>query len=316
MTQLSGVTALGSANLDLVLRLPDLPAAGQTLLAAPRATGPGGKGLNQAVAAARAGAGTRFVGAVGSDPEGAELLEVLAAEGIEATVRTTAGRSGLAVVLVDAAGENAIVVDQGANAALVDLTPGELAAVTAAQVLLLQLEVPMTTVTEAARAAHSAGTTVLLNAAPQAPLDAELCDNVDLLLVNEGEARALAGRTRAPRGAGRSPAAPDDLDDLDRELVRLLELVPAVLVTLGPAGARYRDRAGTRHHEPGRAADVVDTTGAGDSFAGYLAASLAAGLSVPRAMARANAAAALCVGRPGAVAAVPRRGEVDAVLGS
>lgn len=313
MTQLSGVTALGSANHDLVLRLPDLPAAGQTLLAAPRATGPGGKGLNQAVAAARAGAGTRFVGAVGSDPEGAQLLQVLAAEGIEATVRTTAGRSGLAVVLVDAAGENAIVVDQGANAELVDLSPGELAAVTSAAVLLLQLEVPMTTVTEAARAAHSAGTTVLLNAAPQAPLDAELCDNVDLLLVNEGEARALAAGTRAPRGDGRSPAAPDDLD---RELVRLLELVPAVLVTLGPAGARYRDRAGTRHHEPGRAADVVDTTGAGDSFAGYLAASLAAGLSVPRAMARANAAAALCVGRPGAVAAVPRRSEVDAVLGS
>ncbi|MEO7980936.1 MAG: ribokinase [Sporichthyaceae bacterium] len=313
MPQLSGVTALGSANLDLVLRLPDLPAAGQTLLAAPRATGPGGKGLNQAVAAARAGAGTRFVGAVGSDPEGAQLLQVLAAEGIEATVRTTAGRSGLAVVLVDAAGENAIVVDQGANAELVDLTPGELAAVASAQVLLLQLEVPMSTVTEAARAAHSAGTTVLLNAAPQAPLDAELCAALDLLVVNEGEARALAAGTRARRpGDDRSPEAPDDLD---RELVRLLELVPAVLVTLGPAGALYRDRAGTRHHEPGRAADVVDTTGAGDSFAGYLAASLAAGLSVPRAMARANAAAALCVGRPGAVAAVPRGGEVDAASG-
>jgi ribokinase len=305
----SGVTVLGSANVDVALRVPELPRAGETVLAAPRLSGPGGKGLNQAVAAARAGASTRFVGAVGTDPEAAQLLGVLAAEGIEALVRTTPGRSGLAVVMVDASGENVIVVDPGANAELVGLGASELAAVTAAQVLLMQLEVPLPTVTEAARVARAAGTTVVLNAAPQAPLDVRLCDCIDLLLVNEGEARALAADTSSPGwGDGRGSAA----ETVDRDLDRLLERVPAVLVTLGPRGALYRDRAGARHHEPGRPVTVVDTTAAGDSFAGYLAAALAEGIPVPAALARANAAAALAVGRRGAVAAVPRRADVDA----
>jgi ribokinase len=310
MASRSGVTVLGSANLDVALRLPEMPRAGETALAAPRVSGPGGKGLNQAVAAARAGARTRFVGAVGTDPEGAELLRVLAADGIESLVRTTGGRTGLAVVMVDAAGENVIVVDPGANAELLGLGASERAAITAAQVLLMQLEVPLQTVTEAARVAHAAGTTVVLNAAPQAPLDVRLCDSIDLLLVNEGEARALAADTSSGwPGDGRGGTA----DAVDRDLDRLLERLPAVLVTLGPRGALYRDRAGARHHEPGRAVDVVDTTAAGDSFAGYLAAALAEGLPVPAALARANAAAALCVGRRGAVAAVPRRADVDAL---
>ena len=286
-------------------RGPGRPCSGRNGL-----SGPGGKGLNQAVAAARAGARTRFVGAVGTDPEGAELLRVLAADGIEALVRTTHGRTGLAVVIVDAAGENAIVVDPGANAELVGLGASERAAVTAAHVLLMQLEVPLPTVTEAARLARAAGTTVVLNAAPQAPLDMRLCDSIDLLLVNEGEARALAAdASSAGSGDGRGGTA----ETVDRDLDRLLERVPAVLVTLGPRGALYRDRAGARHHEPGRPVTVVDTTAAGDSFAGYLAAALAEGLPVPVALARANAAAALSVGRQGAVPAVPRRGDVDAL---
>jgi len=301
---------LGSANLDVALRVPELPRAGETVLGATRLSGPGGKGLNQAVAAARAGARTRFVGAVGTDPEGAELLRVLAADGIEALVRTTNGRTGLAVVIVDAAGENAIVVDPGANAELVGLGAAERTAVTAAQVLLMQLEIPLPTVTEAAQLARAAGTTVVLNAAPQAPLDRPLCNSIDLLLVNEGEARALAADTSSSGGSGDGRGG--TAEAVDRDVDRLLERVPAVLVTLGPRGALYRDRAGARHHEPGHPVTVVDTTAAGDSFAGYLAAALTDGLPVPVALARANAAAALSVGRRGSVPAVPHRRDVDA----
>ena len=301
---------LGSANLDVALRVPQMPRAGETVMSAPRLSGPGGKGLNQAVAAARAGASTRFVGAVGTDPEGAQLLAVLAAEGIEALVRTMPGRTGLAVVTVDASGENVIVVDPGANSELIGVGPSGLAAVTAANVLLMQLEIPQPTVAEAAGVARAAGTTVVLNAAPQAPLDVRLCDSIDLLLVNEGEARAIAAdATSGPPGDHAGSTA----DAMDRDVDRLLDRVPAVLVTLGPRGALYRDRAGARHYEPGRPVTVVDTTAAGDTFAGYLAAALAEGIPVPAALARANAAAALAVGRRGAVAAVPRRADVDAL---
>jgi len=312
MSSGSGVTVLGSANFDIAIRVPELPRAGETVLGATRLSGPGGKGLNQAVAAARAGASTRFVGAVGTDPEGAELLRVLAADGIEALVRTTHGRTGLAVVIVDASGENAIVVAPGANAELVGLRAPELAAVTAAQVLLMQLEIPLRTVTEAAQAARKSGTLVVLNAAPQVALDPSLTDCVDLLLVNEGEARALAADTSSGRsGDCRGGTA----ETVDRDLDRLLERVPAVLVTLGQRGALYRDRSGARHHEPGRPVTVVDTTAAGDSFAGYLAAAIAGGLPIRVAMARANVAAALSVGRRGAVSSVPRRRDVDALAG-
>jgi ribokinase len=273
------------------------------VLSAPRVEGPGGKGLNQAVAAARAGAPTRLIAAVGDDPAGAELLRVLAAEDIEPLVRTTSARTGLAVVMVDATGENAIVVEPGANAELVDLTASELAAVEAADVLLMQLEIPMRTVVAAARAAREAGTTVVLNAAPAVALDAALWDCIDVLMVNEGEARALADPDPAPGG------------DRESWMDRLLDRVPAVVVTLGPGGALYRDRTGVRHLEPGRPVAVTDTTGAGDTFAGYLAAALADGVPVPAAMGRANAAAALCVQRPGAVPSVPRSDEVDAAGG-
>ena len=129
--------------------------------------------------------------------------------------------------------------------------------------------------------ARTAGTTVVLNAAPQAPLDERICGSIDLLLVNEGEARALAADASAGRPAG---GARGTADAVDRDLDGLLERVPAVLVTLGPRGALYRDRAGARHYEPGRPVTIVDTTAAGDSFAGYLAASLAEGLSVPAAL--------------------------------
>ena len=300
----TGVTVLGSLNMDLALHLGALPAPGETVLSQRRVDGPGGKGLNQAVAAARAGAFTRMIGAVGEDAEGMALRRVLAEDRIDPLVRATTGRTGLAVVLLDGSGENSIVVAPGTNAALTDLMPAELAAITDSRVLLMQLEVPLPTVAAAARAAREAGTVVVLNAAPAVAARELPLDAVDLLVVNEGEARTVAG-----------DADPDtEAADIEAVVDTLLDLVPAVVVTLGPAGALYRDGEGSRHRSPGLAVEVVDTTGAGDTFAGYLAAALSDDVYVSTALDRANAAAALCVQRQGAVPAVPHRRDVDVAV--
>jgi ribokinase len=300
-----GVTIVGSANADLVLPVAHLPRPGETVLASGRRISPGGKGLNQAVAVARAGCRTRFIAALGDDAEGAALREALNLEDIDASLRATDAPTGLAVVMVDGAGENSIVVVPGANAELGDLTTEEIATVIDATVLLMQLEIPLPTVTRAAGIASDAGATVVLNAAPAAVLEDDLLGRVDVLIVNEGEARALA----APAGG---PVATER--ELDELITDLLVRVPMVVVTLGSRGAVARDRDGWRHSEPGRPVTVVDTTGAGDTFAGYLAAALAEGSPMPDAMRRATAAAALCVQRRGAVPAVPHREEVDALL--
>jgi ribokinase len=302
-----GVTVVGSANADLVLPVRRLPLPGETVLAGGRRISPGGKGLNQAVAVARAGCRTQFVAALGDDTEGAALREALAGEDITVAVRTSDAPTGLAVVMVDDTGENSIVVVPGANAELRDLTSEELAIITDSTVLLLQLEIPLPTVAAAARLAKEVGRTVVLNAAPAAVLDDALLSCVDVLVVNEGEARALV----APAGASIATGDDRGLDDV---LDALLTKVPAVVVTLGAAGAVLGGRGGSRHSEPGRQVTVVDTTGAGDTFTGYLAAALAEGAAMPVAMRLATAAAALCVQRPGAVPAVPRRDEVEALL--
>jgi len=301
------VTVVGSANADLVLPVGRLPLPGETVLATGRRVSAGGKGLNQAVAAARAGSRTSFVAALGPDAEGAALREVLGAEGIGATVRESPAPTGLAVVVVDQDGENSIVVAPGANADLVDLTREELAAVTAATVLLMQLEVPIPTVAAAARAAKEAGTRVVLNAAPAAVLGDDLLDCVDVLVVNEGEARMMVGVAAGVH----TDAVTRDVDDL---LDALLLKVPGVVVTRGAAGAVQAGRDGSRHVEPAHRVTVVDTTAAGDTFAGYLCAALADGAEMPAALRLATVAAALCVQRPGAVPSVPRRAEVEALL--
>jgi ribokinase len=301
------LTVVGSANADLVLPVRRLALPGETVLANGRRLSPGGKGLNQAVAAARGGCRTRFVAAIGADAEGLLLRQTLADEDIEVAVRASDADTGLAVVMVDDAGENSIVVVPGANAELRDLTRDELTAIADSTLLLMQLEIPLPTVTAAARHAKEAGTTVVLNAAPATTLDAELLDCVDVLVVNEGEARALV---RPVAG----PAADSDDIDLGHVVDTLLTLVPMVVITLGARGAVLRGRDGSEHTEPGRRVTVVDTTGAGDTFTGYLAAALANDETMPTAMRRATAAAALCVQRQGAVPAVPRRDEVDALL--
>ena len=204
------------------------------------------------------------------------------------------GASGVAVVTVDAAGENTVVVAPGANAAFTGLTEPELSAVRRADVLVTQLEIPLDTVLEAARAARAAGTRVVLNAAPARELPAELLDLVDLLVVNEIEARVIGGVGREEPGA-------------------LLAAVPRAVLTLGADGAWYGDRDGTDVRIPAFPIDAVDSTGAGDAFTGALAVAWGEGRDLVDAVRWACAAGAACARQVGASASLPRRDEIDAL---
>lgn len=288
------VVVLGSANVDVVLGVRTIPSPGETVLATGRADHPGGKGLNQAVAAARCGARTAFVGALGLGPDGDGLLAAMHAAGVDTSaVRRVGGPSGSAFVVVAQSGENLIVVDPGANAEM-SLGPVARTTVAAGAVLVAQLEIPVPVVIEGARRAQAAGATVLLNAAPARPLSAELLDLVDVLVVNEHEALTLTG------GA-----------DPDSALQALSGPARDVVVTRGARGAAYVLRDGSNGAPPGRAARVVDTTGAGDAFVGALAAAVAAGWSLPEGVTRAVAAGAIAVERAGAVPSMPTAAQID-----
>jgi ribokinase len=299
------VVVVGSANLDLVLSVTTIPASGETVLARSLSRGAGGKGLNQAVAAARAGAGTAFIGAVGNDDAATELVADLSAAGVETShLSVVSGPSGTAVVVVDDAGENSIVVAPGANDSLTALSTDQLMTIRRAAVLVVQLEIPLVTVSTAIYAAHKVGARVILNAAPAQPLPVEMLSAVDLLVVNQGEACVLVDTEPM------SPAS----HQIDALLSALLETVPAVVITLGREGSAYAERSGSSHRIPAVPVDVVDTTGAGDTFTGALAATLARGEPVLDALQFASAAAAAAVTRRGAVRAIPHRAEVDRML--
>lgn len=275
------VVVVGSANLDVVLTVQAIPRPGETVLAHGRATGPGGKGANQASAAARAAARTAFVCALGDDDAGRVLRDALA--DVDLHVQQTPTPTGTAYVVVDAHGENAIVVDSGANAELV-LVGEQRALLAEAAVVLCQLEVPMTTVAEALRAARGLA---VLNAAPAAALPDEVVAAVDVLVVNESEAQAVSGT-----------------DQLDAALAALVERVPEVVVTLGAQGAVVARRGQSPVAVPAvPARQVVDTTGAGDAFCGAFAAARARGVDAVEAARLACAAASLSVERAGAACA-------------
>jgi ribokinase len=287
---------LGSANIDLVYSVDEVPALGETVLATGQARHPGGKGLNQAVAAARGGARTAFIGAVGDDPGGVELVAVLRDCGIDTTLlHTVEGATGTALITVQRDGNNTIVVAAGANGTIDELTVAAREAVAAASVLVAQLEVPLAAVAQAAQAARSAGTTVVLNAAPAMPLDDALLTLVDVLVVNENEAMTLAGGDDPIVSAG-----------------TLTDRAGTVVVTLGSAGAAVLQPGGHIEKLPAIKAQVADTTGAGDTFTGVLAAGLAAGEPVAAAARRAVIAAGISVERHGAVPSIPTRAEIDA----
>lgn len=298
------VVVLGAANVDLVLRVEAIPAPGETVSALASEVHAGGKGLNQAVAAARSGARTRLVAAVGDDEQGRFLRAQAEDAGISADgIRVVAERTGSAHVIVDSRGENSIVIDGGANSTMRALTEDDRLAIAAADVVALQLECPLESAAAAAEAARRAGCTVILNAAPARELPESLLAAIDVLIVNEGEAEAILGHLGMP-SAGTS---------VETQARALAERVPAVVVTRGAAGLVLGTGEGVLSM-PALRVDVVDTTGAGDSFCGALAAQIARGIGLETACRYATAAAALSVGVPGAVTSIPHRHEVEALL--
>jgi ribokinase len=303
------VVVVGSVNLDLVVHTDHLPAPGETVLGGAMRRVPGGKGANQAVAAARLGACTVLFAATGDDPFGADVRAALRSEGVELShVETVDGVStGVAMVVVNDGGENAITVAPGANHHLAPRADAIAAELSAPDVLVLQLEVPLDTCLVAAQAAQPSGTRVVLNAAPP-PADGgttfeKLLGGSDVLVVNETE--ALRIHPRHP---------PEDLHEWKAFALELNALGPsASVVTLGADGAVFA-LEGLAYHQPAFAATVVDSTGAGDSFCGALATSLAQGTSFADAVRFGCAAGALATRSLGPQAALPTALEVEDLL--
>ncbi|MGW5272285.1 ribokinase [Streptomyces sp. NPDC004044] len=293
---MTAIAVLGSTNMDLVAYVARAPERGETVTGREFRTIPGGKGANQAVAAARAGGVVLMIGAVGDDAYGVRLRAELEHAGVETDLLHTAeGPSGTAHIVVDDTGGNAIVVIPGANGTVHTLGPGEMAAIAEADLLLLQLELPLSAVVEGARMAHAQGVRTILTPSPVQPLPDELFDTVDLLIPNEHEAAALSGKAE--------PHAAAEI---------LLRHVPEVVITLGSKGCLYAARGSETVHFPAPEVTAVDTTGAGDTFVGALAVALGEGLAVPEALTWASTAAALCVQKPGASTSMPYRSEIDA----
>jgi ribokinase len=298
------IAVLGSTNMDLVAYVARAPRRGETVAGREFRTIPGGKGLNQAIAAVRAGGAVTMIGAVGEDEFGARLRTTLAEAGVDVTaLRTEPGPSGTAHIVVDDEGGNSIVVVPGTNAAMTGLAPGDEQRIAAADALLMQLELPLEGVLAGARAARAHGVRTVLTPSPvpAEPLPAELLALTDLLVPNEHEAAALTGHDD-PRRAARAL--------LDEHGVR------EVVVTLGAAGSLHASRdapAPAPVTVPAIKVNAVDTTAAGDAYAGALAvAAFGEARPMPEAMSWASAAAALSVQRPGASSAMPRREDIDA----
>jgi ribokinase len=283
------VIVVGSVNIDLVVTTDRLPAPGETVIGGRFARHHGGKGGNQAVAAARLGALTSFVGAVGDDDFGRAARAALETEGVDVReLRTLADvATGVAFILVDASGENSIAVAGGANRALtpvhVEASMGRLAPASG-DVVLVGHEIPTACAAAALRAGRAAGATTILNPAPATGLDAITVAAADLVTPNEGELLTL-------RAAGIDPER--------------------VLVSLGPDGAELREPGGVIRI-PALEVEVVDTVGAGDTLNGALAASLALGHPLDEAVRRAVAAASLAVTKAGAREGMPTVAELDA----
>ncbi len=298
---MGSIAVIGSANADLVVGVDRRPGGGETILGSELVVTPGGKGANQAVAAGRIGGDVRFVGCVGADGYGDLLRGSLTAAGVDVTDLAAVSRpSGVALILVTPDGENSIVVAPGANGAVTpEYVAGRESGWGAADVVVMQLEVPMATVEHVAAVCRRTGSRFLLNAAPAAVPPAEVLAACDPLVVNRSEALILLGEDAGTQA---------DPEELAR---RLAGLGPSsVVLTLGADGALGLDSAGGVHHEPARAVRAVDTTGAGDAFVGALAVALAGGGSLADGLGLATEVAAYSVQRPGAQASYPDAAEL------
>jgi ribokinase len=299
------VLVVGSSNTDLIVRVPRIPRPGETVLGGEFSRAAGGKGANQAVAAARAGGRVAFVARVGDDDLGARALADLAAAGVDTrfVLRTPGTPSGLALITVDERGENSISVASGANALL---SAGDVeaaaAAFSTADIVLLQLESPLAAVEAALRLAKAKDVPVILNPAPARELDDALLALVTVLTPNEHEAEILTG------------IAVKDVPGARRAAGRLKERGAAgVIITLGERGI-YASAGGFEGAAPAFKVDPVDTTAAGDVFNGALAVALAEKRPMAEALLFAQAAAAISVTRPGAQPSAPTRAEILALL--
>ena len=297
------VVIVGSLNMDLVTRAPRLPRAGETLAGQSFVTVPGGKGANQAVAAARLGASVAMIGCVGDDAYGEQLRSALLAEGIDCqAVTAIAGEStGVALIVVDDNSQNAIVIVAGGNGHVTsDVVDGFDALLSQAEVIICQLEVPMATVGHVLKRGRELGKTVILNPAPASgPLPAEWYAWIDYLIPNEREATALTG------------LPVDSVATADAAASALLASgVGKVIVTLGEQGALFANKARSQHF-PAPRVKPVDTTAAGDTFVGGFAAALADGKSESEAIRFGQIAAALSVTRAGAQPSIPTFNDVQ-----
>ncbi len=295
------IAVVGSLNMDVIVRVERLPAPGETVLGEDVVFAPGGKGANQAVAAARLGAQVALVGRLGSDAFGSQLRAGLRAEGVDDTwISEGPEPTGVASIMVDRSGENIIAVAPGANAALAaaDITSA-LDHLGDVSVVVAELEIPLSVVVTAAQWAGRAQVPFVLNAAPARSDIDELLPLVSLLIVNESEAGVLLGHA---------------IDDEDAVATALLKRGPIrVVITLGARGAVYADSTEVAL-VAAPSVTVVDTTGAGDAFVGALAAQWAAGTPLAEAVRFACAAGALACTQTGAQAALPREAQVQALL--
>jgi ribokinase len=292
--------------MDLVVQMPAIPRPGETLLGGRFATFPGGKGANQAVAAARLGARVTMVGRVGEDAFGEQLLKIVGSEGIDTRFIAVDAHAatGVALITVDAQGQNSIAVASGANftltAAHVRLAWEQIPQV---DLLVMPLETPLETIQAAAQIARDRGARVILNPAPACDLEAELLQKIDVLIPNQSETEILTGQEITNEGDARRAGA-----------LLLGQGVGSVVVTLGNQGALIveGDPATPAYHLiPAFPVQVIDTTAAGDGFVGALAVGLGEGLSLVQAARFAGAAAAISVTRAGAQPSLPYRREVD-----
>jgi len=297
----SQIVVVGSYNHDVSLRVARLPAPGETCLSLGRLESPGGKGSNQAIAAVRAGASVAIIAAIGTDAAGDAALALWAANGVDvrAVARLADAGTGIAMILVDAHGENLIVVDSGANARLgpehVDAAAGRIGA---SRLVVAQLETPVDATIRAFELAHAAGAATLLNAAP-APerLDRRLLALTDILVVNEGEGAAISGHAEV-EAIGPVLSQPDKI----------------VAVTLGARGAMLFERGRLASSRLPPTVEVVDTTGAGDAFTGAFAARWAIDRDGEAALAWAVAAGALACTAAGAAASCPDAARIAALV--
>ena len=291
------ILVVGSSNIDLVASVDRLPSRGETVLGYRFAQSFGGKGANQAVAAARAGAEVAFLSKLGADANGRLIEQHLAAQGLSRPIllRDAEFPTGVAMILVDHSGENHIAVVPGSNGRL---TPADLRQhrelIAGARVLLLQMEIPRETVFEALRLGRECGLTTILNPAPAAPLPSDLLRLIDILTPNESEAQVLTGSA--------DPA----------EAARILtdRGVGTVVVTCGANGA-FLATGNDVTHIPGFLVETIDSTGAGDAFNGAVACAVAEGVPIKSAIVRANAAGALATTGRGAQESMPTKDDIE-----